>query len=135
MSQTKLKRFIPSSRLSKLRALHKKNPVKAVILAGKAVLENAGWCRGKLAKTASHKEIQNSEYLDSESLAAAAGSFCSIGALERGAYELTGTINYGAADSIIERANGFYDLADWNDDNAKSKNAVIKAFDKGAQSL
>lgn len=124
-------RFITGSKLGYLRKLFKTNPTKALILAGKTVLENAGWTREELVKTASHKYIRDFNGLD-EVACPSAGSFCAVGSLQRGCLELTGKVDYDAvrcAEAKIEDVNDF-DLVQFNDRKAKSKASVIKAFSK-----
>jgi hypothetical protein len=132
--------FIPKTTLAKLRATYKTNPVDALIAAGIAILENAGWCRDVEAKTTHHKYLKGDHRalgIKDEVEHPQAGSFCAIGALRRGQYELTGKSVSSSAfkkaikrlDTVVKNTTDESDIVTYNDKSAKSKTAVIKKFD------
>lgn len=127
-------KLITGSKLGALRRLFKTNPVLALIKAGKTVLENSKWTRGEEAKTAYGKNLPaDNKPFEKAVIHEKAGSFCAIGALRRGQYELIGTTNSGknflvAQDILDEVAGG--SIVDFNDNTAKKKVTVLKKFDE-----
>lgn len=124
-------KFITGSKLGYLRRLYKTKPVLAALKAGKHVLENAGWTRGRLAATSSHKELSYIKGVG-EVVHPSAGSFCAVGAVHRGVYELVGypvsTVQHTAAKELDLIVGNI--ITDYNDNTAKSKKEILKVFDK-----
>lgn len=126
-------KIITGSKLGALRRLFKTNPVLALIKAGKTVLENAKWTRDEEAKTADGKNLPaDNKPFEKAVIHEKAGSFCAIGAVRRGQYELIGTTNSGknfrAAQDILDEVAGG-SIVDFND-TAKKKVTVLKKFDE-----
>lgn len=134
-----MNKFITGSKLGYLRRLYKTNPVLALIKAGKTVLENANWTKGSEAKTASGKDLPARTYDDLDVANVNAGSFCAIGAIRRGQYELTGKVkdtkNFTQAQNILDIVSGFNDIVEFNDKSSTRKAAVIKKFDQAIKSV
>lgn len=127
-------KLITGSKLGALRRLFKTNPVLALLKAGKTVLENAKWTRNEEAKTADGKNLPaDNKPFEKAVIHEKAGSFCAIGAVRRGQYELIGKTKGGKhlrlAQDILDEVSGG-SIVDFNDYIAKKKVTVLKKFDE-----
>lgn len=93
--------------------------VKEVLIAAKWILENVGWCQGDSKKYASG---------EGWSRPFVPVAFCSLGSID--AVEKTGHMLGEMAREQLRLTIQSNYIAEWNDNQYRTKEQVVEAFDK-----
>lgn|SRR5271166_6963361 len=93
---------------------------KEVLVAARWILENVGWCQGKFSLWEGGKPV----------------GFCPVGAVNRVELDLLPAAGLKAGalglleDAMISLAKKKTTVYQWNDDRKRTREQVLKAFDK-----
>lgn len=106
--------------------MSKAKTVKEVLIAGRWILENVGWCQQSYYKTKAGDERFN---IEEATLYGDVGCACAIGSIYL--VDVSDPNLHGKAVAALEKIADVSNLANWNDAPGRTRKEVVKLFSKG----